>query len=257
MSKINREEYEVLKDLNDKWKWIARDSECISLNVFSVKPIKTHSRWDYIDVIYKHTGLTKEESKMFQFIQWEDESPYNISELIEEYEDEEYGYFNMKLSREYEQFIEENEETEVKKNIEWFNNEVEKRINRIKTGEVSFLGGDLYGEGYIYGMREVQAIANQLDEPEQTDINVGLLKERIKTLEKYNEELIRDNNQLRSAMDNEEVLTPDWIDKHEYEEEELELDTGFHTMRYRKLIDYTELERLADHFLDADEREMW
>ena len=57
--------------------------------------------------------------KLFQFIQWKDQEPYNIQELIEEYEDEEYGYFNMKLSREFEKFIEESEETEVKKDKKW------------------------------------------------------------------------------------------------------------------------------------------
>ena len=87
MAKINHEEYELLKELGDKWKWIARDGECNSLNVFSVRPIKVHSQWNYMDVGYKHAGLTKEENKIFQFIQWEDESPYNVTELIEEYED--------------------------------------------------------------------------------------------------------------------------------------------------------------------------
>ena len=52
------------------------------------------------------------------------------------------------------------------KNIEWLNNEVEKRIKKIKTDEVSFAGSDFFDEGYIHGMRDAQAIANQLDEPE-------------------------------------------------------------------------------------------
>ena len=52
------------------------------------------------------------------------------------------------------------------KNINWLNNEVEKRIKKIKTDEVSFAGSDFFDEGYIHGMRDVQAIANQLDEPE-------------------------------------------------------------------------------------------
>lgn len=86
MPRINREEYEFLKGLDDKWKWIARDGEFNSLNVFSVKPIKTHFQWDYMDVGYKHARLTKEENKMHQFIQWEDEEPYSIQELLEEYE---------------------------------------------------------------------------------------------------------------------------------------------------------------------------
>ena len=86
MAKINKDEYEILKGLDDEWKWIARDGECNSLNVFLVKPFKVHSQWDYMDVGYKHTALTKEENKMFQFSQWEDAEPRNIAELIEEYE---------------------------------------------------------------------------------------------------------------------------------------------------------------------------
>ena len=54
----------------------------------------------------------------------------------------------------------------MKKDIEWLNNEVEKRIKKIKTDEVSFAGSDYFDEGYIHGMRDVQSIANQLDEPE-------------------------------------------------------------------------------------------
>ena len=54
----------------------------------------------------------------------------------------------------------------MKKDIEWLNNEVEKRIEKIKTDEVSFVGSDFFDEGYIHGMKDVQAIANQLDEPE-------------------------------------------------------------------------------------------
>lgn len=56
--------------------------------------------------------------------------------------------------------------TEIKKDIEWLNNEVEKRIKKIRTDEVSFAGSDLFDEGYIHGMKDVQAIASQLDEPE-------------------------------------------------------------------------------------------
>ena len=36
MPRINQEEYEVLKGLDDNWKWITRDDEYNSLNVLSV-----------------------------------------------------------------------------------------------------------------------------------------------------------------------------------------------------------------------------
>ena len=51
----------------------------------------------------------------------------------------------------------------MKKDIKWLNNEVEKRIKKIRTDEVSFAGSDLFDEGYIHGMKDVKAIANQLD----------------------------------------------------------------------------------------------
>ena len=45
-------------------------------------------------------------------------------------------------------------------------------------------------------------IIHQLDEPEV---------KQIKELDSYNDELIRDNNQLRNALDNQEVLSQEWI----------------------------------------------
>ena len=39
MPKINQEEYEVLKGLDDKWKWIARDRDTI-LWAYEDKPRK-------------------------------------------------------------------------------------------------------------------------------------------------------------------------------------------------------------------------
>ena len=149
MSKINQEEYEVLKGLDDKWKWIARDGECDSLNIFSVNPIKVHSQWDYMDVGYKHAGLTKEENKMFQFIQWEDEEPHNIAELIKEYEQKEfYDYVGWEYY--------ESEETEVK-NIEW----AKKEIKELMTEESQNYPHDEMVEKEI-----VLGILNQLEETE-------------------------------------------------------------------------------------------
>jgi hypothetical protein len=83
MPKINREEYEVLKELDDKWKWIARDLEG-EMYTFVIKPYKN----DRFNQWRNHTcDWVRFKSSLFQFIQWEDEDPYNIAELIEEYED--------------------------------------------------------------------------------------------------------------------------------------------------------------------------
>ena len=56
---------------------------------------------------------------------------------------------------------------------------------------------------------KVLELINQLDEPE-----VKQLDKKIKELESYNDELIRDNNQLRITLDNQEVLSQEWIENH-------------------------------------------
>jgi hypothetical protein len=57
--------------------------------------------------------------------------------------------------------------------------------------------------------RVIMDLIEQLDEPEieQSD-------KKTRELESYNDELIRDNNQLRNALDNQEVLSQEWIDEN-------------------------------------------
>ena len=138
MPKINQEEYELLKSLDDYWKWIARDNNG-RLYKFQEKPKKVNSfQWNDRDQTW--LGMSGDR---FQFIQWEDEVPYNIAELIEDYE------FENVLSDE-ERFHElynanESEETEVK------------NIEELK----SWFEDDKYYEGE-YVNRKI----DQLDEPE-------------------------------------------------------------------------------------------
>ena len=83
MPKINQEEYEKIKLLPDyDWNWIAREKTGKILS-FTNKPTKTDEVWKD-----KQTRLwfNYKDSQLFQFIQWEDEEPYEISELIREYE---------------------------------------------------------------------------------------------------------------------------------------------------------------------------
>ena len=151
MPKINREEYEILKGLDDKWKWIARDDNCDdSLFCFENRPYKNtkSGNWDPAVVLhYKYFG--KHYSK-FQFIQWEDEDPYNIQELIEEYEDYK-GSWEHAIEFSGEVFGE-SEETEVKKDKEWMKEELGKLR---RAGVID-----------IWAYRNLWIIANQLDEPE-------------------------------------------------------------------------------------------
>ena len=153
MSKINHEEYRTLKSLGDNWKWMARDSNSGNdgrAYAYLEKPFKR----DRVGIWSCGKGVHLLNVQSFQFIQWEDEEPYSIQELIDEYFEDEYGYFNMKLSRELEEFIEiEREETEVKKDKEWILERIE---NYIPLHDKTV--GDV-----IEGILE---IAKQLDEPE-------------------------------------------------------------------------------------------
>ena len=126
MPKINREEYKILKGLDDKWKWIARDSgDDYVGQVFAYleKPIKDYEVgcwWDY-----ESGGLSSTDNHLFQFIQWEDEEPYNVALLLGDYEESQFGYLNNEL---YERFCEESKEEEVKKSTELLKGEIEKEI---------------------------------------------------------------------------------------------------------------------------------
>ena len=133
MPKINREEYEVLKEAQGEgYKWIARNYNG-ALIIYTSKPMKNPNLyWD---------GFGKRmDDRLFQFIQWEDEEPHNIAELIEEYE---------------------SEETEVKKDIEWLKETLEERIDTMaKFEDVS------YSIGLKEAYQHTLLLINQLDEPE-------------------------------------------------------------------------------------------
>src|SRR5699024_1736092 len=111
-------------------------------------------------------------SFLFQFIQWEDEEPYEIAELIEEYEIEtgmRYDFGKIKVvdidtsklaTRNGCIYVKESEETEVKKNIEWLKSAIQQNL-------------DFYNDkDEEWQMAKVRAYAksldliNQLDEPE-------------------------------------------------------------------------------------------
>ena len=99
MTKINREEYDILKGLEDIWKWISRDDDT-TLWVCENEPIKYGHCWEDLGVVCERV-----DSDLFQFIQWEDEEPCNIQELIEEYEREEVEMKN--LESDYDKVIDE------------------------------------------------------------------------------------------------------------------------------------------------------
>ena len=154
---INQEEYEILKSLDNMLKWISRDKDS-DIFIFEEKPYKRGGEWvtaalwkdgsdfghDYVD-----------EVNLFQFIQWKDEEPYLISDLINEYEESQpYEIFN----RELESLYEESEEVEMKKDIEW----AKKEVKELMTEESQNYPHDEMVEKEI-----ILGILNQLDEPEK------------------------------------------------------------------------------------------
>ena len=85
MAKISKGEYELLKSLDDRWKWIARDeggNHSGNLFVYSGKPYKNYNTKDWRGNFLEWFSI---DNRLLQFVQWEDSKPYFIAELIEEY----------------------------------------------------------------------------------------------------------------------------------------------------------------------------
>src|SRR5699024_2795136 len=165
MPKINQEEYEVLKGLDDnKWKWIARNYNG-ALITYTDKPMKNPS-------LYWDDFGERMDDRLFQFVQWTDEEPYEIAELIEEYEIEtgmRYDFGKIKVvdidtsklaTRNGYIYVKESEETEVKKDLNWLKSAIQQNL-------------DFYNDkDEEWQMAKVRAytksldLINQLDEPE-------------------------------------------------------------------------------------------
>ena len=148
MARINQEEYEILKGLDDKWKWIARDKNG-SLFAYLEKPPK--------DPYSRDWGLTGDEwflikEILFEFIQWEDKEPHNIAELIAEYE-----WATALRSVLYS----ESEEAEMKeaKTLEWAKNQIDLR----DTGTTDTEDPQFYVNA---GLKMALDFLDQIDEPE-------------------------------------------------------------------------------------------
>ena len=167
---INQEEYEVLKELGDKWKWIARDGFKGELNVYNVRPTRSYFKnwW----LTNKWFGRSKTiPPYFFPFIQWTDSEPYFIPDLIKEYEKKKYRFRlgNLEISdfvdnssgKSYTVFslvVEEDEE--MKKDKEWLKEEeVEKEplyyVRILEEDEGSYIVKDLNTGKFEMGSKEI------------------------------------------------------------------------------------------------------
>lgn len=72
----------ILENLDEKWKWIAKDKD--GLFIFSAKPTKGERIWKitgFGNVKFKEiSNIFK--CNLFDFLSWEDEEPTNIKELL-------------------------------------------------------------------------------------------------------------------------------------------------------------------------------
>ena len=154
MSKINQEEYEVLKGLDDKWKWIARDLEG-EMYTFVIKP---HKNDRFNDWRNHECDWIRFENSLFHFIQWEDEEPHNIAELIEDFE--EAVRVNKIFENSTKMALKESEGTEVK-TLESIREEIWEEMLRIEDKRL-----DQWADIKYQTLREVLQKLGHLDEPE-------------------------------------------------------------------------------------------
>lgn len=79
-SLLTEDERVILRNLDKKWKWIARDMEDNNLHIYTLEPTKVIDCWNVAGLdnyenfyIYNH---------LFQFIKWNDKEPCNIEKLL-------------------------------------------------------------------------------------------------------------------------------------------------------------------------------
>ena len=77
---ISADERAILRNLLEDFKYIARDSDT-SIFIYKTRPTKDECGW--IDEALSATSLNLY-THLFQFIEWEDDEPYSIEELLKE-----------------------------------------------------------------------------------------------------------------------------------------------------------------------------
>ena len=80
---LSHDEYVALKNLGSEFKFIARDKEENCLSAYTSKPYKGNVDWWLTGGVWCELL-----EHLFPFIKWEDEEPYEIAKLIEDYKKE-------------------------------------------------------------------------------------------------------------------------------------------------------------------------
>lgn len=74
--KLTKAEYCILKNIDPKYQWIARDKNN-RIWLYEEKPFKDDDEWSAMESSYFDVF-----NHLFKFIKWEDEEPHNIQELL-------------------------------------------------------------------------------------------------------------------------------------------------------------------------------
>lgn len=81
--RLSHDEYVILKNMDKTYKWITRDFFSSLITVHGDKPKKEGDCWEFR--LGRNRDVTLFD-KLFQFIKWQDEEPYEIKALLDEYE---------------------------------------------------------------------------------------------------------------------------------------------------------------------------
>ena len=214
MKRINREEYEELKELDDKWKWIARDSN-MSLWAYNIKPRRYGGSFGLEDPVEGDCHYIH--GDQFSFVRWEDEKPYSIAELVEEYENsaEHVSHVVNEKVKALGKAWDESEETEVKKQ------------ELIKT--IKYLAREAsqnYPHEEMVELPDVLNAINQLDEPELPVIP--------KFVAEWIEKYIKYGYDLYSALKKMENHARVWMKTYKwYEKNTLKFVNAYLTREYK------------------------
>ena len=78
---LTEDEKTILRNVDEEFRYIARDTDN-ELWLYSEKPVKVDGIYGYWTSFHEKRNLPFD--KLFQFIKWEDEEPYDIKELLKQ-----------------------------------------------------------------------------------------------------------------------------------------------------------------------------